>query len=260
MVSKIISRLKDIEKKAGVKIFYAAESGSRGWGFASGDSDYDVRFICVHKPEWYLSLEKGADVIEYPKLDMLDIVGWDIVKALKLFKNSNPPLFEWLSSPIVYQDAGSAIEKMRSLLPKFYSPKSCLYHYLSMAKKAYKAYLVGEKIEVKKYFYALRPILACMWIESQKSMPPMEFGKLLRAQNLGEEFTSTINELLKRKRQGSELGIGKKIKVVNNFLEEKITYFENYAKKLKVHNFSKSNILDNLFRDTLKEYWGYKRR
>lgn len=41
-------RLSDIETQHGVRILYACESGSRGWGFASPDSDYDVRFLYVH--------------------------------------------------------------------------------------------------------------------------------------------------------------------------------------------------------------------
>ena len=46
----------------------AIESGSRAWGFASPDSDYDVRFIYVRNKEDYLKLEGIRDVIEW-KLD-----------------------------------------------------------------------------------------------------------------------------------------------------------------------------------------------
>ena len=59
---------------------YACESGSRAWGFASPDSDYDVRFLYVHNEDWYLSfdVEKQRDVIEYPIVDEIDCGGWDI--------------------------------------------------------------------------------------------------------------------------------------------------------------------------------------
>ncbi len=45
MQNVILEKLKYIEEENNVKILYAVESGSRGWGFASRDSDYDVRFI-----------------------------------------------------------------------------------------------------------------------------------------------------------------------------------------------------------------------
>lgn len=94
MREEILKRLTDIEGEEDVKIFYACESGSRAWGFPSADSDYDVRFLYRHPEEWYLSvdLEEKRDVIERPINDDLDISGWDLRKALKLLRKSNPPL------------------------------------------------------------------------------------------------------------------------------------------------------------------------
>ena len=54
MRERVSQQLKEIERRYGVKVLYACESGSRGWGFASPDSDYDVRFLYVHPLEWYL--------------------------------------------------------------------------------------------------------------------------------------------------------------------------------------------------------------
>lgn len=103
----IQQKLVEIEEKYKVKILYAVESGSRAWGFPSKDSDYDVRFIYIHSAEWYLSIdpqEIGAKrgVIEEPIDELLDISGWEITKALRLFRKNNPPLLEWLRSNIVY--------------------------------------------------------------------------------------------------------------------------------------------------------------
>ena len=44
------------EQQERVQVLYACESGSRAWGFASSDSDYDVRFIYVHPRDHYLSV------------------------------------------------------------------------------------------------------------------------------------------------------------------------------------------------------------
>jgi len=102
MKQKITSRLQEIEEKEKVRILYACESGSRAWGFPSSDSDYDVRFLYLHPVEWYLSIKKRRDVIESPISEQLDINGWDLQKALLLLRKSNPPLLEWLGSPIIY--------------------------------------------------------------------------------------------------------------------------------------------------------------
>jgi len=54
----------------------------------------------------------------------------------------------------------------------------------------------------------------------------MEFEKLL-IQISDKELLGRINELLEKKRSGVELGIEPKILVINNFIENKIKYFEN---------------------------------
>src|SRR6266540_3954918 len=113
-------RLDEIEANHDVRVAFCCESGSRAWGFASTDSDYDVRFIYVRRPEWYLSidLEERRDVIETPIEGVWDVNGWDLRKALRLLRKSNPPLFEWLQSPIVYRERSSVAAQMRSILPE----------------------------------------------------------------------------------------------------------------------------------------------
>lgn len=255
MVTKdnILEKLKETEEKEKVEILYAVESGSRGWGFESKDSDYDVRFIYAHPQDWYLSIEDKRDIIEYPVSDSLDISGWDIKKALKLFKASNPPLYEWLNSPIVYLERTYFVQKLRDLMPQFYSPISCLHHYLNMAKGNYKAHLTKEKVKIKKYFYVLRPVFACIWIEKYKTMPPMKFEKLFGTQELGPKLVNEIQQLLDRKRSSKELDIDNRIEDINNFLEEKISYFEEYTKTFKVEESRGGNSLDGLFRETLRK-------
>ena len=103
MRQRVRRQLADIEQRYQVRVLYACESGSRGWGFASPDSDYDVRFLYVHQSEWYLRVEAQRDVIELPIDDELDVCGWEWRKALGLLKAANPTLIEWLDSPVVYQ-------------------------------------------------------------------------------------------------------------------------------------------------------------
>jgi len=82
--SVIQSKLTALEAEHDVRVLFAIESGSRAWGFPSPDSDYDVRFVYAHQPDWYLSIEPGRDVIELPIEGDWDINGWDIRKALGL--------------------------------------------------------------------------------------------------------------------------------------------------------------------------------
>jgi len=136
MNQRIVEELHQIEAAHGIKVLYACESGSRAWGFPSADSDYDVRFLYLHPREHYLSIdiEHRRDVIERPISEMLDINGWDLRKALQLLRKSNPPLLEWLQSPIIYLDRFEVAAALRRMLTTYHSPIACAYHYLSMAR------------------------------------------------------------------------------------------------------------------------------
>ena len=147
----ISEQLSNIETVQDVRILYAVESGSRAWGFASRNSDYDVRFIYIHKPDWYLSIRDRRDVIECPISKDLDISGWDLKKALGLFSKSNPPLLEWLGSPIIYKDAFDLANRLREMLTTSFQPQRSMYHYLHMARGNYREYLKGEVVRLKKY-------------------------------------------------------------------------------------------------------------
>lgn len=253
MRNKIVKKLHDIEKEHNIKILYAVESGSRAWGFESTDSDYDVRFIYTHPKNWYVSIEDKRDVIEYPIENRLDFSGWDIKKALKLYRKSNPPLYEWLISPIVYLEIGDFTQKLKNLIPRFYSPISSIYHYLHMAQGNNRQYLKGEIVRVKKYFYVLRPIFACIWIEQFKNQPPMEFMKMLNRLKLDNKLKIEVENLYKRKKMREELDKEKRINIINDFLDEKIQYFERYVKEIRLEQQlnTDSIILDTLLLENL---------
>lgn len=254
---QILEELQRIEQEEEVRILYACESGSRAWGFPSKDSDYDVRFLYIRPLEWYLSIFEKRDVIERPISNMLDINGWDLKKALNLFRKSNPPLLEWLQSPIVYRENYSIAEQIRGISPLTFSPKSCMHHYLHMAKGNYREYLQGEQVKIKKYFYVLRPILACEWIERFNTMPPIEFHLLVDGLvPEGSELKAVIQDLLVRKIAGDEMDYEPRINPINEFLEERMAYYEQMASRMRTAEGSQDHQLDELFRSALKEVWG----
>ncbi|MBY6054027.1 nucleotidyltransferase domain-containing protein [Cytobacillus firmus] len=263
MREHIIEVIRQIEKDNDIKILFACESGSRAWGFPSKDSDYDVRFIYIHKSNWYLSIDQGRDVIEIPSRDpisipihpLLDLSGWELTKALRLFRKSNPPLLEWLRSSIVYYQSYSTIDKIKVLDKNIFSPISCLYHYLNMAKGNFRDYLQGNEVRIKKYFYVLRPILAAKWIEKYNSIPPIEFQELLEDILIPGELKESILTLLKRKIAGEELNLEPRIDVINEYLTREIEHLEAYTKGLKLEIPDPTRELDQLFRNTLSEVW-----
>src|SRR6266542_1537282 len=198
VVEEINRRLTSLEESDGVAILLAVESGSRAWGFESMDSDYDVRFVYVQRPEFYLSidLEMQRDVSERPIVDDIDLSGWDIRKALQLFQKSNPPLLEWLQSPLIYLERFSFASQVRGLLSTFYSPRNCFHHYFHMARGNIREYLRGEIVWRKKYFYVLRPLLALRWLEFGLGPVPMEFSKLVEKTVTDAQLRQAIDDLV----------------------------------------------------------------
>lgn len=220
MEEVIPAKLREIEEREDIRILHCVESGSRAWGFASPDSDFDVRFIYVRPKNHYLRLDQTRDVIEWQLDDTLDINGWDLQKALVLLHKSNPTLFEWNGSPIIYKTTPEWAT-ISSVIDHYFQQKSGLYHYLSTAKSNYREYLHGETVRLKKCFYVLRPILACRWILEKKSPPPMLFRDLAYA-CLEPSIAPAVNELLRMKMETPELGEGPRIGCINEYLDRSI--------------------------------------
>ena len=218
MTERIISELKSIEEKEGVTILLAVESGSRAWGFDSPDSDYDVRFIYVRRPVDYLMLDRQRDVLEYPINDLLDISGWDFDKALRLLHNSNPTLYEWFDSRIIYHEDKGFKESMAGLLKQYFSRKKCIGHYLHMARNNSKDFLKGEDIRFKKYFYVLRSLLAAKWIMQRNEPAPILFEELVDY-GLDESLKPIVSDLLKKKRSNPEIKTIGRIGPLNDYID-----------------------------------------
>ncbi|MBR3305350.1 MAG: nucleotidyltransferase domain-containing protein [Christensenellaceae bacterium] len=221
----IVRKLRQIEKDHNIRVLLAVESGSRAWGFASPDSDYDVRFIYVRPEKEYLRLEKVRDVIELPINNELDINGWDLQKTLRLLYRSNPTLFEWFSSPIIYVETEFA-DQFRGIMTDYFSTKRSLYHYISMAEGNYREFLRVKMVKAKKYFYVLRPVLACRWVINRKTQPPMLFSELVSAE-LPDALRQEVERLLDLKMNLPEVKEIPRIDILNKYLDESITEIKN---------------------------------
>ena len=251
--AEITQCLSDIEREHSVRVLYACESGSRAWGFESQDSDYDVRFIYARPRDWYLAIdvERKRDVIEVPISDDLDIAGWDIRKTLQLFYKSNPPLNEWLVSPIIYMQQGEFANRLRHLAPASYNPIAAHYHYLRMAGNNFRSYLKGDIVRRKKYLYVLRPLLALNWIEKGDGVVPIEFDKLVSETVADPNLLREIDELLDLKRAGMESDEGPRFKIIHSFIESEM---ERHGDDHKQQPGSRADMstLNDLFRTTIE--------
>ena len=161
-------------------------------------------------------------LIERPIEDVLDINGWDLRKALQLMRKSNPPLFEWLHSPIVYRAQPGFHEALLALTPAYYSPLGCAWHYLHMARGNDRTYLQGEQVRLKKYLYVLRPLLAVRWLESGRGVVPMPFRDLVETLILPGELRETIEHLLRLKQGGGELAWGLRIPALSDWIKAEL--------------------------------------
>jgi predicted nucleotidyltransferase len=205
MKERINKYLSKLERENGIEVLLACETGSRAWGFPSPDSDYDVRIIYKHKKDWYLSLVEEKDSIEvFYENNEIDISGWDLRKSLRLIWKSNAALMERIQSPIIYKKNKAFLMGIHPIAEKTYSRIATIHHYLSMAKKKLAEVEESENYKLKKFFYALRASVACLWILEKEKMPPIEFGIMLNELHLEKKLIVRIRELIEFKSTISE--------------------------------------------------------
>lgn len=200
----ILNKLQKIEKEHGIRIPIAIESGSRAWGFASPNSDYDCRFIYVKPKERYLTVFEEKDTIEETPDAVYDIGGWDVKKVVQHLVKSNAVMLEWLSSGITYRMDEEVREELWSLGKDFFNPVSVCWHYLSMAKKKLEQVEEGEQAKIKTYCYILRPLACIRFIGLTGEIPFMEYQKNLDIIMPGGAVKDEIEKLLKEKKTAPE--------------------------------------------------------
>ncbi len=220
----IADRLDHMEAEHEITVLYACESGSRAWGFPSADSDYDVRFVYVHPRDWYLSIDLGRrdDTIDPPIEDEIDLHGWDLRKALRLFRAANPTILEWLQSPIVYREEEAVLTRWRDRIPDYYAPGAVGPAYRGMARSIAEQNLAEEPIPHKAYLYVLRALLAVRWVEQDRGPVPVEFERLLDAVDLDADLRVAIDTLLDQKRTGAETEAGPRLPAIHDFIEAEL--------------------------------------
>ncbi|MBT9447120.1 MAG: nucleotidyltransferase domain-containing protein [Hyphomonadaceae bacterium] len=219
--AEVERRLSAIEADDGVRILFAVESGSRAWGFASPDSDYDCRFLYVRPLDGYLALFQPRDVIERPILDLFDVNGWDLTKALKLIIGGNSVIQEWLASPIVYRKDAVFVDALAPLAKAWRSVYADAHHYHGLLATQHGRHLAGRtQVNLKKYFYVIRPAIALQWLREKGGSPPMDLPSLVAGVALPVEVADALEVLREAKRRASEVGEGERIAPLDRYIEE----------------------------------------
>jgi uncharacterized protein len=254
MMEKVIGDLlRQLEIENEIKVLFAVDGGSRAAGLDNHESDYDVRFVYVKPVEWYLSLDKQVDTMEYFK-PSIELVGWDLKKALQLLKKSNPSILEWIHSPIIYDDPFHFIKNFQSLAKSYFSSKAVLYHYFNMAKMNERLYLEQQSLSVKKLFYVLKPLLACAYTIHHQMMPPVMMSDLIK------ELEKGLQEEMERLiclKQSLVLTIEREaIPMVLKVIQDQFNVVDHYLMHLdEKSKDSKPDLLNPFFIQLLKLVW-----
>ncbi len=243
---KIHNAIALLEREQDIHVLYACEAGERAWGFASPGSLYDVRFIFRRRYNSYLSLQEGRETCELDMEDNIQLSGWDIRKALRLFYKSNVPLYEWLQSPVVYEEDPGFADELRKLRTGYFSRRAGCHHYLSIATNTYHADLKGEKVPIKSYLYALRPLLACLWIIEKEEPPPMDIGSL-RELIPDVQGQQAIDELIAKVATHPADTMIDPIPLLDHFISGTLKYCQEQCADIRTAQLPLSK-LDELFR------------
>lgn len=249
MKARIAEELDRIQREHNVRVLLAVESGSRAWGFASPDSDYDVRFIYAHPRDWYISIAEPRDVIEEMLPGDLDVSGWDLRKTLRLFAKCNLALNEWIGSPITYDEVPEFRRQLVELVPSFFNPIAAMNHYCNMAERALADNYAGGKIGIKKLFYVLRPLYACRWIERLQTQPPTELDKLIDTEWIERSEREWVQELVVRKASEKEAQLLDLGADEAKTIETEIAHFKSLMTSLRAPGKSSTAPLDELLRN-----------
>ena len=251
----IMQKLWEAEKAHNVKILFAIESGSRGWGFAATDADYDCRFVYAKPRDWYLSVFEKKDFVDCASDAIYDINGWDLKKFLLHITKSNAVTFEWLSSNEIYMKNEDAVEPLQALAESFFNPVAVSYHYLSTARNKLAEILSTDHAKIKRYFYALRPLANLQFIWQYGKMPPMEFTRTLSEIDSPGEIVADIRELMAIKCQSNENDLTPRNERLVSYIQGEIELFTERLKGMQFDKCKDYESIDATFRDIVEKVW-----
>ena len=182
--------------------FFYVESGSRLWGMASQNSDYDIRGFHLSPKDWYFDYKPYPDTLEIIDGD-LDIVSFDLDKFFKLLSKSNPNCMEWLRAHIIYYEGLPERDAIYNTVFKNYSPKTLFHHYISISHKKLQRLKNGKDVSYKAALYYIRALFSAQAIV-QGLMPPLPIDELFDCVELDSIIKTVAIKCLNAKKQVAE--------------------------------------------------------
>lgn len=185
-------------------LFYI-ESGSRLWGMASPDSDYDVRGFHLPAKAQYYDYRTHRDLIEIMDGDF-DFVSFDLNKMFGLLAKSNPTVLEWVRAHIIYFNEFPEWEQFKLELLSLVDYKALYFHYLSLAKTGIDVMQTGNNFTYKKVFYCIRGLMSAE-LAAQKIMPELLITDLFQQINSNDPLRHWAQDYLEIKKQKREKAV-----------------------------------------------------
>jgi len=234
--TQIQSELTRIELECGVRVLFAAESGSRVWGFASRDSDQDIRFI------YCAFMDRIPKAIDRVLPGRLRFSGCDVRHALHLAQESRSELLEWLKSPAIHRVEPAFALYLGLLASEFYSGERLFRHYLREAEARYRAQPWEETGGLGRYLEVLRPLLACRWIEQCRGAVPLSFQMLADTTVEDPAMRVQIAVIVARKRGNAERVGACRIPAVDRWIEAELGRLEKQQQLSELSSPDRKNL------------------
>lgn len=210
----------------GRPLFYV-ESGSRLWGIASPDSDYDVRGFHLQSKQQYFDFKKHRNIVEVMEGDF-DFVSYDIDKMFGLLVKSNPTVFEWIRANIVYFNVLPDWTTFQHNVISNFDFKALFHHYISLAKGHKNLMETGKKFTYKIVLYCIRGLLSAE-LATHQIIPELLIDDLFVQFDNDNEILKIAKENLERKKQQAE-----NKEVLENDKKKILTAINNFIRQLEI--------------------------
>ncbi|MFT8719170.1 DNA polymerase beta superfamily protein [Acetobacter sp.] len=199
VIQDIVERaLEEIEASLGARIIFAVDAGPRGSGTASADSPYQIRFVYVHRLDWYLKLTPGADSIDLPASDDFSLSGWDIRRLLKTIQTGDFAETGWLTSRAVYRSDADLLSRLVGLQRRAWRPAEEFRTRVEKARREASSWGLGVTLTTDQFLEAFRPAAEAHWIAEGKG--PLPYDLQMLCADLNPEVKNEVSQLLDYKK------------------------------------------------------------